>query len=594
MSKVIHRERIFPKITLLYLGGILLIVFGLWVQPHFFVRLSDDGLHNPTKFFFNISRLMVSLSGALLCIFSAYLHHNREKTFQQLLKTGVEKLSLLAYTKHVMWYLFPLLLYLFLAYLNLTPAHNWDGDFAGFISQTQSIVDGTSKEYLQQNAVAMQESSLCIGPTNYPWGFPVLLLPFYKLFGLNVRGLKLITILAYVLFLTVLWQSGKKQHGPFFISLMLCIFALNPFMLMYMNTINSDITFMFFATLTMVFMGRIVVHKKPLLHPVADYSLLGALIVVSSVIRANGILLLFTLFLVHTVQSVQWLRKKKYGPRSVSVSSLSLSLLPYILFFSLTFFWNSLWPQSKGYQFSRELSGVSLSAFFDHMGYYFMLFRDFFSAVSSFNLPFFLLSIPVTLWGIRKSYRRNYHYIIFSVATFLLYCYWPGTQCLRALFSILPFYTIFFITGLEALSTEKRKFIPQRLWMPAVTILMLLLFFVTTLNSGIIRTDYRHKGIVVNGPHRSSCVAVFDYIKNSTTPDDVILFFKPRMLMLYAQRLSIHISEPERLTKGDYLMVHRNGDEMLSKETIESLESKEAIVFEFATNDYTLFRIVKQ
>lgn len=575
-----------------WLVGTLAILFSLWVQPRFFMKISDDGLHNPTQFFFNLSRIFLAIGGGFSIVVGYFARKKGEASFVALVKKLINRLSIVAYTAHVGWLIAPLAVFILLAFLIISPNHNWDGDFAGFISQTRSIVNGTTEEYVNQNAKAMHESTLCIGPTNYPWGFPVLLIPFYAAFGLNVQGLKLITVMAYCALMILLWRSSKKRHGPLFVSIMLFMFAANPFMLMYMNTINSDTTFMFFSTLTIIVMGRMLVEKRVFISPLIDSFLLGLLIVVSTVIRANGILLLGVLFFVQLIQLICIIMNKG-EQKKFAAKTFLIAALPYITYFGLLVIWESLWPQSTGYQFSRELAGVSIGAFFDHVAYYFILFRDFFSAVSGLNLPLFLLSIPVVLFGVWKTYKTYYPYLIFCVLTFLLYCYWPGTQCLRALFSILPFYTIFFISGLETLVTKEKMINPRRVWMLGISMAMLVLFFVTTLNKGILITDDVQKGIVRKGPHKQSCVTIFEYIEDNTDVNDVILFFKPRMLMLYADRLSMHIADPALVSKGDYLMVRHRNDEMLSSDVVTSLQESGKIVHQLATSDYSLYRIVK-
>jgi hypothetical protein len=51
---------------------------------------------------------------------------------------------------------------------------------------------------------------------------------------------------------------------------------------------------------------------------------------------------------------------------------------------------------------------------------------------------------------------------------------------------------------------------------------------------------------------------VFNFIKDETPPDSVIVFFKPRAMRLFTDRDSIMVLECENLLLGDYVVLHKN------------------------------------
>src|SRR6185295_1239175 len=73
----------------------------------------------------------------------------------------------------------------------LTRGHEWGDDFASYIMQAQSIVNGRTKEFVEHNAFTISESSILIGPVAYPWGYPLLLTPALILRGVHPLTLKL-------------------------------------------------------------------------------------------------------------------------------------------------------------------------------------------------------------------------------------------------------------------------------------------------------------------------------------------------------------------------------------------------------------------
>lgn len=82
-----------------------------------------------------------------------------------------------------------------LSLLCIDTGHNWSDDFALYISQTQALLEGNTKDLLKANYFAMERSYAHVGPYIYPSGFPILLVPIYLIFGLNFWVLKVYCLL---------------------------------------------------------------------------------------------------------------------------------------------------------------------------------------------------------------------------------------------------------------------------------------------------------------------------------------------------------------------------------------------------------------
>src|SRR5574338_449991 len=87
-----------------------------------------------------------------------------------------------------------LLISLLLGAASLTRGHFWGDDFAGYLLQAQSILNGSTRDFIQHNTFTIENSSFPPGPVAYPWGFPVLLVPLLAIFGLKFLALKLINL----------------------------------------------------------------------------------------------------------------------------------------------------------------------------------------------------------------------------------------------------------------------------------------------------------------------------------------------------------------------------------------------------------------
>src|SRR6185369_17007682 len=87
--------------------------------------------------------------------------------------------------------IFIILLSIAIGSATLTRGHEWGDDFASYIMQAQSILDGKANEFIQRNTFTVFESSFQIGPIAYPWGYPLLLTPVIILKGIHALALKL-------------------------------------------------------------------------------------------------------------------------------------------------------------------------------------------------------------------------------------------------------------------------------------------------------------------------------------------------------------------------------------------------------------------
>ena len=131
----------------------------------------------------------------------------------------------------------------------LTRGHSWLDDFAAYIMQAKSILDGTMGEFVRRNAFTVSASSYPPGPAAYPWGFPLLLAPVYAIFGMNALAFKLVNTLFYALFLIVFFGLARTRLTDVESLLLTAALAFNPALLMAHDQISSDIPFLFFCTL---------------------------------------------------------------------------------------------------------------------------------------------------------------------------------------------------------------------------------------------------------------------------------------------------------------------------------------------------------
>src|SRR5215211_7823026 len=138
----------------------------------------------------------------------------------------------------------------------LRRGHEWGDDFASYIMQAKSVVNGTTSEFVEHNSFTIFQSSIQIGPIAYPWGYPLILTPAYIIKGINPLALKLPGLFFYAGFLVCLYLLLTTRLTETESLLIVALFAFNPLLLQFLDQILSDIPFLFFSTLSLLLMTR--------------------------------------------------------------------------------------------------------------------------------------------------------------------------------------------------------------------------------------------------------------------------------------------------------------------------------------------------
>src|SRR6266540_6246231 len=179
-----------------------------------------------------------------------------------------------------------LLVSLVIGACTLRRGHEWGDDFAWYNLQAQSILNGTTAEFMQTSAFTNNESTTYVGPLAYPWGYPLILTPAYAIKGINPLALKIPALFFYAGFLVCLYLLLKARLTEAESLLIVGLFAFNPMLLQFLDQILSDIPFLFFSTLSLWLI--IKDQRRSILHAI----LIGTSIFFVVFIRATGILLL--------------------------------------------------------------------------------------------------------------------------------------------------------------------------------------------------------------------------------------------------------------------------------------------------------------
>jgi len=93
----------------------------------------------------------------------------------------------------------------------LTRGHEWGDDWASYVMQSQSILEGKVSGFIERNEFTIFESSFQIGPVAYPWGYPLILTPVLALKGIHALTLKLPGLFFFTGFLICFYFLTKDR-----------------------------------------------------------------------------------------------------------------------------------------------------------------------------------------------------------------------------------------------------------------------------------------------------------------------------------------------------------------------------------------------
>jgi hypothetical protein len=433
-----------------------------------------------------------------------------------------------------------LFIYLFISFvlclLQIHLGHSWGDDFAMYISQSYSLIDGTLDELFIKNKFLEDNSSFSLGPYLYPIGFPLLLTPVLFFCGTNFIILKLYCTVFFIATIFLLYSMFKDSFSQKnYCYLYFVIIAFNPFFFTFSDQVLSDFPFLFFSTLTLFFINK----SQNLFINVA----IGVLIFISFSIRDIGIVLLFSLM---CQQIYNFIKNKKV--------KLLYALIPYVIFFSFFAILRIVIPNGNENHINSLLKleikniGINIIYYINLIGWYFTGIP--YSGISYIRiiiaLIIFLFISIFTYIGIKQNIKNNIHIICYGFATMLCLIIWPYRQGVRFIFPILPFFIFFTLKGLEFASNMYNfKFL-----------LYIYFAYILILDMKISIDSYL---ISSNTVVTREMESIYNYIKFNVKNQEIIAFEKARALRLFTNKTTISEDyQSFEKSLADYLLVKKS------------------------------------
>lgn len=417
--------------------------------------------------------------------------------------------------------------------LTLHQAHDWGGDFSQYIMHARNLAEGLP----YKETGHLQNPELTIAPEVYPVVFPLLLVPIYVTFGLNLLAYKVVAVLCFTGFLLMLWPVFRPHLPPQVIFFITVLIAFNPGFYLFKEYILSELTFVFFLFVCFYFMHKSLYARK-LKASWIFYGLVGLGLFLAIGTRSAGMVL------IPAWVGAAILRKEKQPNWLVL---LGFSLLIFLgLYFLQSLYMNS---QGESYldQFRKMYTPDMIST---NLVSYFNEAKLLWAEGANRNFKLILLSLLLLLsavgLGIRLIKRQIGVFELFLLGTLFLTMIWPWYQAFRMLTPIIP---LLFFYAFYAVNAGFN-------WRPNVAFsisgVLFLLWLVPYFKS------YWHLEAKMPADFlRKDTKEMFAFIRE-TPPQARVMFVKPRVLALYTGHQAMVSYCPENPeTFLDFLKTHQ-------------------------------------
>ena len=451
--------------------------------------------------------------------------------------------------------------------VTLRDGHEWGGDFAQYIVHAGNLAEGRS---YAETGIIYNPHNIVLGPRAYPPGFPVLLAPFYAGFGANLHVFKLVQIglLCVTLFLLPRLFPDLSRTQQL---LLIVLAGMNPLMWISRDAIQSEHLFVPLWHLSL-FWGTACIQKDR--AGSVGGIVLGLLVFATCQTRTAGIVLLPALI----VADLIWRRR---------LSRIVLTAIAAVI--GLTVLQKLMMPDT-GSGYVEQLRRISIDSLTYNVRQNLSALSQIFDNGHSSAVRRLMMTVTMVIAVVGVVIHNRPRIRLIGIASLFyvaLVTVWPTAAGLRIVMPLVPVFLFYVVVGLKTCS--------EKLGQPLtpVFVVLILASFVGHYSAA----DYSS---IDDGPNRATAQELFETIRATTSPDDVFLFFKPRVLRLYAGRRAAAFPEADSGVdwkewaseiNANFVVVRSDAHAQSLAYMHESRDPQPEGVMVFQNRDFRMFRL---
>ncbi|MDZ4819646.1 MAG: glycosyltransferase family 39 protein [Planctomycetota bacterium] len=408
------------------------------------------------------------------------------------------------------------------------PGHSWGDDFAMYIMEGQSLVEGRS---MMETGYVPNPHNPDIGPVAYPPVLPAILAPVIAIRGVDIAALKLVGVVLSLLLVVLAYATFSPYLGWCGRLAFLAVVGLNPFILELKTSINSDIPFAAFVFASILLMDRAYRTVDGEQTPKSYLLLLAGVAMYLAYGTRNIGIVLPAVLLANDVIQRGWPRNGLFRGIVPSPAAMSACAI-----FAVGYF-------AQKYYLDNEGSYVDLVKFdpflpVKNLGFYTQRLAGFFN--NGYSKPaaavlFAGLSVLalIGLWRHLRQGIRSFDLLVPAYMAPLLI--WPTHLSVpRYILPLVPVFMFYMIRG--ALSVQVfGSFASRRILIGVVLLLVGLSYGFRLYAFGFEAPE--------QGIHRPATQELFAFIRENTAAENRVVFTKPRALALFTGRKALVYSD---------------------------------------------------
>lgn len=407
---------------------------------------------------------------------------------------------------------------------SIRKGHNWGDDFAQYLQHAINLADGRNYDNL-----GYINNPLRLLPKAYPPIYPILILPIYKLFGLNFTAFKIELVIFFILFLIIAYNIFKGDLPFPYLLATLSIIGFHPLFWNFKDQIVSDIPFLFFTYCSLLLINRFFINTHTQINQIFSIILISLIIYLSCGTRSVGIVLIPSLVFYDILSN-----------KRISKTSIIITLIVGFLLLLQNFFFGGESSYLKVFSFQYYSSLLNIMIFINNIG---QLWNNGYSIYLTYILSIILSMLSMLGFYIKiKNNLTVFELFNIFYVSVIIIMPWHFDQ--RYLIPILPFY-VFYI--FYAINNYRILNVRKRGWLVFIMVNFLVL-------SSYIGYYAKTNLFLINeGVEKPATVELFTYIKNNTSSKDIIIFEKPRVITFFTVRKSSALS---KVDEGDLLKLY--------------------------------------
>jgi hypothetical protein len=433
-----------------------------------------------------------------------------------------------------------------LFFMRVTNSHGLGDDFSQYIKEADNISKGIP--YYTSNWV-FNDLDWGYSPPQYPPGYPLLLAPVVKFFGIAIKPMLYMNSLIVAALLFALFAYFRKHTGDIIAVCLSLIIVYSQVILDAKGQLLSDVPCMLFVVLYLLVRNHGV-------FTTGRTVLLIALATMVALIRSQGMILLVAeaAFLGITVVTLARSRQLSW-PNLKGLISLRVLLGAAVLLFIINKVLFSSLSVTSGYytnMITHRETGI-----WELVKSNFLYLLSLFKALIDFPLRSLGWRVTISLEytfcvlaaiGLLISFSKKLTVdILFFILMCLVIVFMPVHQGARFLFEAFPMFVLFAYVGIKALAGAIRV-------MPAVIIVpATLLYLFMGLQTYKLYSRNECDGCVPS----PGISLVFNYMLANMNDSDVVICPRPRLITLYTNKKAIVFAE-----KASYAANKRKFDQL--------------------------------